>query len=131
MNKPDLKTCTLQEACDYAVFKIVEQAKQCLSGKGGCAYGDGNGNHCAVGWLLDTDNAQLMDCGDDVEELVNAYRNDVPALVIKNSHFMMDFQDFHDDNTSLGRAHALRNLSKRIEIDAQQYQQWVEMGEAE
>ena len=131
MNKPDLETCTLQEACDYALFKIVEQGTQCMSSKGGCAYGDEEGNHCVVGWLLDTDNAELMDCGDDVGELVKAYWDDVPSLVIKHSHFMMEFQDFHDDATSLGRAHVLRNLSKHIETDAPQYKQWVEMGEQE
>ena len=69
---------TVQEACDYAVEKMVAQQGRCMrEGKDGdetCAYGDGKGNHCAIGWLLDHDDPDLMKyegsvvclCPDDV-----------------------------------------------------------------
>lgn len=129
MQKPDLETCTLQEACDYAVFKIVEQGKQCLSEKGGCAYGDGNGNHCAVGWLLDHDNNKLMNSGDDAGGLIYSYKDDLPSVVVSYPNFMCEFQAFHDDDEKQLRQKQLNEISNYINTTAPQYQQWVEMGE--
>ena len=128
MNKPDLQVCTLQEACDYAVYKIVEQGRQCLSGKGGCAYSDGNGNYCAVGWLLDHDNKQLMACGDSVEELCDVYSTgEIPSILKEELVTFCALQDFHDTDNQ--RADKLEGLSNHIQTTAPQYQQWAEMGE--
>ena len=131
MNKPDLETCTLQEACDYAVFKIVEQGKRCVSVLGLCAYGNDNDNHCAVGWLLDHNNKQLMYSGDHVENLIRFHKNDLPIVVVYNLSFMLEFQDFHDCFSQKKRQVILNELSSYINTTAPQYQQWVEMGEAE
>ena len=128
MNKPDFETCTLQEACDYAVFKIVEQGGQCLSGKNNCVYGDGNGNHCAVGWLLDNSDEQLMNCGDAVIELCNVYSDEIPSVIHNNIVAFDRLQGFHDAESVISRANNLGLLSKSINTTAPQYQQWVEMG---
>jgi hypothetical protein len=131
MNKPDFETCTLQEACDYAVFKIVEQGGQCLSGKNNCVYGDGSGNHCAVGWLLDDSDEQLMNCGDAVIDLCAVYINSdgVPSVIQNNLVAFDRLQGFHDTGKATSRAMNLEFLSKHIKTTAPQYQQWVEMGE--
>jgi hypothetical protein len=54
----DLDTCTIQEACDYAIKCVVAQGHVCIS-KGECVYGDDYGNHCVIGWL-DPTNDDLM-----------------------------------------------------------------------
>ena len=129
MEKPDLETCTLQEACDYAVFKIVEQGGRCIYGGGGCAYGDENGNHCAIGWLLDHDNEQLMRCGDDLNELTKVYSESIPKIIQNNLSVFNELQIFHDRAKMDGRVKSLSRLSKQVRATEPQYQQWVEMGE--
>ena len=130
MNKPDLETCTLQEACDYAVFKIVEQGGQCLDYKQRCRYGNQEGMHCAVGWLLDHDDEQLMSCGDTVLSLVKISEDgELPSVIYENEVALSKLQYFHDDKTSSSRMDVLQGLSAYIDISAPQYQQWVEMGD--
>lgn len=128
MEKPNLETCTLQEACDYSVLKIVEQGGQCLSGKGGCAYGDEKGNHCAIGWLLDASNKQLMSCGDDVTLLMSVFDCELPSVLYNNREAFNALQEFHDADCVTGREEFLNKLNESIGIKAPQYQQWVEMG---
>ena len=70
MKKQDVDNMTLQEAVDYAMFKIVEQGGRCRSLQGLCAYGNAEGKHCAVGWLLDEDNQELMGFNGGVYNLV-------------------------------------------------------------
>lgn len=48
--------------------KLVEQGKQCKNGLS-CQYGDGHGNHCAVGWLLPADSPAMVFEGDVCELL--------------------------------------------------------------
>ena len=130
MNKPDLETCTLQEACDYAVFKIVEQGKQCLDYKLRCRYGNQEGNHCAVGWLLDHGDERLMKCGDTVMTLVSTYGDgELPSVIYENKSALRNLQYFHDDKTASSRRGVLRDLSVSIDTSAPQYKQWIEMGD--
>jgi hypothetical protein len=129
MKRPDFDTCTLQEACDYAVFKIVEQGGQCMRDVNSCAYGNDVGEHCAIGWMLDHDDKQLMKCGDDVNALVCTYdAGQLPGIIYENLEPLDLLQVFHDVDHSKCRANNLSELSKHINTTAPQYQQWVEMG---
>lgn len=130
MNKPNLETCTVQEACDYAVFKIVEQGERCLSNGGSCAYSDRHGSHCAVGWLLDTTHPNLMNYSGSVRGLIREHEELVPEVIKQNTSLFVILQMFHDVASQADRKEALVGLNdKGINTDAPQYKQWVEMGD--
>ena len=113
---------TLQEACDYAVTKIVEQGGKCTDKHGNCKYKNGT-KHCAVGWLLDHDNADQMDYANDV---IHMARNiPVPKLIADNVQAFAVLQRFHDSRLNT-RLHLVA-LKRYIDTSAPQYQQWVDL----
>jgi hypothetical protein len=59
MNIQEVDAMTVQQAIDYSLDKLVKQGERCYNGND-CMYGDEEGNHCAIGWLLDADNKSLM-----------------------------------------------------------------------
>ena len=91
----DINNCTLQEAMDYAVQRMVEQGGRCGKDEHGhfrCLYGDGNGRHCGVGWLLPEDDAALMKATMGIQGLVIAKRDRLPKLVVENVEAMAALQ---------------------------------------
>jgi len=120
----------LQESMDFAVQKIVEQGGRCLA-SGNCAYGDDKGNHCAVGWLLDATNDDLMYFDSDVEELSCSYPESIPEIIPENTEAFGDLQQFHDTPRKFSRE-TLRtrlHLSYGINTSGEHWEQWVDMGE--
>ena len=134
ITKPDLATCTLQEACDYSVAMIVRQGDRCMGKvEGGykqdfCAYGNDKGEHCAVGWLLDDTNKDLMMYRGAVTELIGDSKISIPSLIHDNIDVFDSLQVFHDLEDYHSRHIYLSRLSEDIDTDKPQYKQWVEMG---
>lgn len=134
MKSNELNEMTVQEACDYAVQKIVEQGKRCVTIQHGnremCSYGDGQGNHCAWGWLVPED-------APDYAELMSALGT-IDELCMEYPHFVDDFnldtfralQRFHDSNQKKLREIERAELQQCFGIDtsAPQWQAWVDMG---
>lgn len=129
MKKEDLDKMSLQEACDYAVLKIVEQGRRCLeNGLGMCRYSNDSGEHCAVGWLLDHEDEELMSAMCGVEDLINHSQNKAPELIQDNVKVFELLRWFHDTITKANRQRNLDDLSKHIDTTPPQYHQWVDMG---
>jgi len=131
----DINTATIQEACDYAVTKIVEQGGRCVDTDGKCNYkGVSEDQHCAVGWLLVHDYPHLLGKNSSVGVLtLRAEENGLehPAILKEHSRVLNVLQAFHDESESLERSFVLDLLSTHIDISAPQYQQWVDMGESD
>ena len=119
-----------QEACDYSVQKIVEQGKRCMN-DGLCAHSDGQGNHCAIGWMLDPDNKELMNYDEGVQGMVDKFPDDVPQIIKDHVCLFEDLQNFHDQPGPLNREMRRNRLRDNYKIDtsAPHWQQWVDMGE--
>jgi len=129
----DINNCTLQEAMDYAVQRIVEQGGRCGKDEGGhfrCLYGDGNGRHCGVGWLLPEDDPALMKTRMGIEGLVIAKRDRLPQMVAENVWAMSTLQRFHDAVTRRVRESCRKELScLGIDTSGPHWQAWIDMGE--
>ena len=129
----DVNNCTLQEACDYAVLKIVGQGDRCMVKEEPstpiCAYSDGEGNHCAVGWLLDKENKSLMGYRCGVVNMSEDFKDTVPKVVLDNQEAFSELQRFHDATYRSQRYFHLDRLSKEVDTSAPQYQEWIDMGE--
>lgn len=95
MTNFDINNCTVQEACDYAIKQLVNQGKRCVNGD--CVYDDGNGNHCAIGWLLDHDDGDLMGFVGGFMHLMVEHKGKLPTLIRKNAEVFDRLQDVHDD----------------------------------
>ena len=128
----DINTCTVQEACDYAVQQMVKQGKPCFlpHSDGACAYADGHGNHCAIGWLLNHNNKELMSAGDAISELVHDGINGIPQIIHKNLSIFEKLQQFHD-SASLRRLTpemAKANLEQQgIDTSAPHWDEWMDI----
>jgi len=134
---------TLQQAADFAVKKIVQQGGQCMFShdddeKPLCAYSDGKGNHCAVGWLLDHDCAELMTYKGSIQSIhdIYLYTNKdfpIPQLILDEIYFFSMLQDFHDEKTARNRKKVLEemveNYSEFVDFSNPNWQQWVNMGD--
>lgn len=137
MSNFDIDNCTVQEACDYAIKKIVEQGKACINNSGACAYADGHNNHCAVGWLLPADNRELMDYEGTVEQLTTDYDLDVPDIITDNIPVFLELQKVHDAAHSAAWGGGdfqkrLKNARKKlknqgINTDKPIWQKWFEI----
>ena len=114
---------TLQEACDYSVMKLVKQGRRCVNENGKCVYGDGNGNYCGIGHLLDKSNKKLMNSDLAVGNLPHKY---LPDLIVKFEYEFDHLQKFHDCSGNK-KANALVSLSKHIDTSKPQYQKWLEI----
>jgi len=123
-----------QEACDYSVQQIVAQGGRCYDVvDGACMYGDGHGNHCAIGWLLDPDNEDFMSYKGSFDDLPTSYPDEVPEVIRDNIDLFTELQCFHDVPESQ-RREILRDVLRdnyKIDTSAPHWQQWVDMGAEE
>lgn len=130
MKKELVDQMTLQEACDYSVKKIVEQGDRCMSACNiyKCAYTDREGKHCAVGWLLDEDNEELMNFEGNVVSLCKQFGEDIPQLIRDNLHLFWHLQGFHDASYEEDRLTRLGKLSViGVDTSGDHWKQWVTM----
>jgi len=131
MKEETLNEMTVQEACDYAVAKIVEQCGRCTRSDNNeisCAYGNQKGRHCAVGWLLDEDNAELMGFKGNVDGLIS--KGLAPKFISNNRYVLRTLQQFHDTRGCPARGELLIGLNDLgVDTSAPQYKDWVDMGD--
>ena len=123
---------TAQEACDYSVQQIVAQGGRCYDVVNTtCMHGDGQGNYCAIGWLLDPDNKELMNYDKGVQGVVNEFQDGVPQIIKYHVCLFDGLQKFHDQPGSHNREAYRNRLRDYHDIDtsAPHWQQWVDMGE--
>ncbi len=122
---------TVQEAMDYAVSKIVGQGGQCVRAEGRrCAYGDGRGRHCVIGWLMVEKTPEAMSYHKGVKDMARLHGRWLPRVVVGAKSAFASLQSFHDLSCRLNRADMMQGLEKRHGIDTSSphWQQWVDMG---
>lgn len=125
-----LNEMTIQQACDYAVLKIVEQGEQALDDQG-CCYATEDGKHCALGWLLDENNDKYMKTAGTIDVLLDNFK-DLPEFFREHQHVLRALQRFHDACAMKNRMSNVQSVRGHgIDTTAPQWQQWVEMGTAE
>ena len=128
----DINNCTVQEAVEYAVEKIVAQGGMCMSDDDiMCLYSiKGVDNiHCAVGWLLDHSKCDFSDYKGDLMSLIgNGYP--VPEIVKNNSFTFSLLQSFHDMDYKHRRLQVIQSLKRKgIDTSNPAFEVWVNMGE--
>ena len=69
----DTKGKKIEEVAEEMFSLLVKQGGRCLDRDGSCRYGDGEGNHCAVGWLFPEENIRLMEADVTIDTLGEEY----------------------------------------------------------
>jgi len=97
VNNFDINNCTVPEAINYSLTKIIEQGVRCVSDTNKCAYKNSKGQHCAIGWLLDHDNELLMNYSGSISALSEDYPEFLPAIINRSTlHAFSLLQLLHD-----------------------------------
>ena len=129
MNIQEVDAMTVQQAIEYSLDKLVKQGERCISG-GVCLYGNGGGNHCAIGWLLEADNKSLMKLEGNVSGLIDEWEVFLPSLIINNQETFLILQGFHDAESLQEREHNRGYLeSHGIDTSHPNFQAWIDLGE--
>jgi hypothetical protein len=129
MKIKEVDEMTVQEAIEYSLDKLIQQGKRCMLGSGmGCAYADREGNHCAIGWLLDSKNENLMGFRGSAEDISRV--NGVPLLIGEYAKVFNLFQSFHDAQTKNERLMCMNSLMEYgINVSSINFQAWADLGE--
>ena len=130
MKAEKLKNLSVQEALDYAVSQMVKQGGQCTAHDATyCAYADGHGHHCAIGWLMEFDEHEIYDYEMDVYELIDHDPKRVPQVVKGNIDIFSTLQDFHDATDKSQRRTVMSNITHQgFDVSGDHWEQWVQMG---
>jgi len=124
----------LSEALNFAVKKIVEQGGRCLinvNNTSSCVYGRGS-KHCAVGWLLDHNNPKMMKFEGAVQELIEAFEDEVPDVIGENCDEFSILQMFHDSSEKERRIEhfkLLKMTAPDVDYSGDHWETWINMGE--
>ena len=135
MKKSEIENSTVQELCDYAVLKMVEQGGRCVS-KGqetdefaDCQYKIGS-KRCAVGWVLpDSGKALKLDFEGGIDNFIREHPRSIPRIIKDNLAVFQKLQGFHDSLTEHDRNYYLGKLAqKNINVEKPQWEAWVNLG---
>jgi hypothetical protein len=114
---------TLQQVSDEIAGKLIKQGKKCTDDVGKCGYGDGLGNHCGIGWLLDSTSKEVMlfagNLGDLLEEHTDLGIND--AFIREHKMTLADIQILHDSPNP----YDIQRVAKELNLDA--WQPWFDL----
>ncbi len=117
----NIESCTLKEAIEYSLNKLIEQGGACM--RHGdfhttpfCAYSDGQGKHCAIGWLLDHKNYILMEFEGGVRELKNKFGFMLPRIINQEINVFNSFQYIHDIAAIYRRDQAIDIVNLQLDI---------------
>ncbi|MBF84501.1 MAG: hypothetical protein CL489_08510 [Acidobacteria bacterium] len=130
MKKEQVDQMSLTEAVNYALGKIIEQGKPCRNPDNGyCAYSDGNGNHCVVGWLLDHENEELMKWDGGVSSLSETYKERLPKLIIDNVELFYHLQGLHDYDSLAKVDFDIDVIKNCVDINEELLNKWLAIKE--
>jgi len=95
---------TLQQVSDSVAKALIDQGCQSVSSlDDSCMYGDGNGNHCAVGMMISPSNEMAMELGGGVTTLLSSGFIDDEEnfeFIRDNVPFLDQLQELHDAGTT-------------------------------
>lgn len=135
MKLAEANKLTLQQACDYVIDRLVEQDSQCkalVHGTANCVYGNAEGQHCAIGWLMDESNEILMAFEGGVESLNSEHYGIIPGILHTHENLFDLIQTFHDSDYMTGRLDALIDIKSYdesgVSFDNPNWEKWVSMG---
>ena len=117
--------------------RLVAQGCRSMGGDTGCSYGN-QGNHCAVGFLLDDEDSAVMGSGRVVDSLYDFYGEDLGInheFIGANLAVLKEVQGIHDSPYKNERKATLTGVIGLLEDDKETtdrlraaFEPWVNLG---
>ena len=110
------------------IFKaLCEQGEPCKRSNGVCSYGNTKGQHCAVGMLLDENDAGIMQSRDSVKDLPKHFDlGENRGFIIENEGILMECQCIHDADNEISMNAYRDHLAIRLGgITPEYVDRWV------
>ena len=126
----DTTGMSLQQVSDAIAGKLIKQGGRCMGGDDECAYSDGKGKHCAVGWLL-SESSPIMEFGYSMKDLVRSkYFKLEPnrEFILDNVYALATIQDLHDEPSKHSRDNLSELVADVCELNMDAWSEWIEMG---
>ena len=128
---------SVQQVLDELAVTLIKQGRRCLKNTGHltngevCVYGDNNGNHCGIGWLLPCDRLDLMlymgSLSTLLDENIDLGPND--SFIRKNKSLLSLIQSLHDLKSYIYRRITSEKISSNFGINMSSWTRWIELGE--
>lgn len=120
----------LQEAFDFVIDKLAEQKVRCVDEEG-CQYENDEGHHCAIGWLLDHNDDDLMRFKGGISVLALNHPTKIPTVIADNPSAFAAIQRLHDESFCTGRNLIINSLKEKhgIDVSNPNVGVWVNLGE--
>ena len=124
---------TLEQVVVEIIQAITNQGGQCLKegSSTNCVYGNSEGRHCGIGWLLPADNDELMKDSGSVTTLANIYNkgelgpND--QFIRENVVLLQLMQVVHDRNTLRNLQVSVNKICQECDLTKSIFTPWVEL----
>ena len=112
---------SFQQVLNEIAAKLIEQGVRCYSESDEqCLYGDGSGNHCAVGWLIPEGSEAMTSKhgvnGMLVEHYIHLGEN--RDFIMNNGYELRFVQALHDSATVSSIDDALERLGTKYNLEA-------------
>jgi len=91
----DLNSCTLKEAINYSLTKVIEQGGPAVAKNGPCMYIAGE-RRCVIGWLIDHSKVDLTKFEGPLQFLLEKHPDVIPDIVKRNLSTFSILQTVHD-----------------------------------
>ena len=127
----DTTGMSLQQVSDAIAGKVIAQGGRCmdrLTANSSCAYSDGNGNHCAIGWLL-SESSPIMQHRAPLSAIIKVYEfNNEPnrEFILDNIDALINIQVLHDN--PLLRVSRSEFIAETYGLNMAAWSEWAEMG---
>ena len=125
----DTSDKTLQQVSDEMAAKLIAQGKPCVTSNGdSCAYTDGKGNHCAIGWLL-PDSDYIKDYMETITTMVANFSNEKlgsnASFLKEHVKELSQLQMLHDYDIKYSREIHQESIQERFNLDMSAWDEWV------
>ena len=131
----DTTGMSLQQVSDAIAGKLIKQGGRCIIremvneiGHASCAYSDGAGNHCAIGWLL-SESSPLMQYSCSLAHLIGVSGFDIEPngeFIESNMRALGAIQILHDSNEN--RSQMSKSITEAYDLNMDAWSEWLEMG---
>ena len=125
----DTTNKTLQQVSDEIAAALIKQGKQCVDDEGNFVYRDNEGNHCAIGHLLEP-NSKTMGSTDILVGILAEFDDD--EIGVNNDFLCIHIdplcyiQSIHDTTSQKTALRYLMMLEQHYSLDISAWSEWIE-----
>ena len=122
-NKP------LQQVSNEIAAALTNQGKRCVNSDDECVYQDSEGNHCAIGFLLEPNSDPIFNVTDLCDILLDFDEDEIgvnSGFIRENYNALSHIQSIHDTTHNQRAIECTEILEGLYEINMSAWSEWIE-----